>query len=494
MSFFSTIEGDFDPGGDPEAIRGAAAAYRALGSTLLQIVSELGKEAEGLEKSWQGVGGDQSASAGGSFQEAWKKFSAAITDYAKGLDGAAGHLDTIADDIQNAQEQAARLRDMALAALAVGAGLTLFTFGTSDLSAAGVALADAAAATTVMETLGALLDAVVAALGPLLEAFVSVASRFVMGSTFTLISEMIDKGIHGLDPLNPANYTAEDIANILRGGMVQAALGAAVGGSSTLSGLKSAYPFLFTTGYAGLNGLISTALTEYAIEGKPLDLSSIEAVAEGTGIAAASGAMVRGGVDWLAGRGGTVGQIFSENQGSSSIANILNNVGNVTGIRKGSVIDAWANQPGSVLRYNLFFQQPGAVTGPQAPSAPPGAPVPSVPPPPHIGGGTVTVEPGDDLYQIAQKQLGNPNLYPVIQALNPQVGADGTIYPGQVLHIPQLPQLPAGTTAQVVAPGDTVWGLAGGNPALAQQIEELNSLNKSAEIQPGWVLLVPPAG
>jgi WXG100 family type VII secretion target len=498
VSFFSTIEGDFDPGGDPGAIRTAAIAYRTLASELLQVVSALDKEAAGLEESWKGLPGGAGESASAAFQKAWKAFSAAITEYAQGLDGAAGHLDTIADAIQNADEEAARLRDMAVAALAVGAALTLFSFGTSDLTAVGDALADAAAATTIMDTLGGLLAAAVEALGSLLDAFVGVASRFAMGSTFTLISEMIDKAIHGLDPLDPANYSADDIANVIRGGMVQAVLGVgsdwAEDSSPAFKAFETANPVLYTTAYAGLNGFISTALTEYAIEGKKVDLSTVGDVALGTALAAGSGAAVRGGVSWLGSRGGSVGQIFSPGPGSGSLSQILNKVGNVTNISKANVIDAWANQPGSVLRYNLFFPQPQALTGPHAPSAPPGVPVPQVPPPPHIGGGTVTVQPGDDLYQIAGQRLGNPNLYPVIQAVNPQVSADGSIAPGQVLHIPQLPPLPSGSTAQVVQQGDTVSGLAGGNPALEHQIIELNGLDSQAQIQPGDVLILPPAG
>jgi nucleoid-associated protein YgaU len=59
---------------------------------------------------------------------------------------------------------------------------------------------------------------------------------------------------------------------------------------------------------------------------------------------------------------------------------------------------------------------------------------------PSAGDGTYTVRPGDNLYDIAASQLGNPNLWPEIQAANPQLAAAaGTpIYPGQGLRIPRL--------------------------------------------------------
>lgn len=106
----------------------------------------------------------------------------------------------------------------------------------------------------------------------------------------------------------------------------------------------------------------------------------------------------------------------------------------------------------------------------------------------------MTVRPGDSLYQIAGQRLGNPNLYPLIEAANPQaVGPNGLIMPGQVLHIPRLPALPADVTTQVVRPGDSLWEIAGGNPALVQRIAELNHLADPSLIQPGQVLIVPEA-
>jgi hypothetical protein len=59
---------------------------------------------------------------------------------------------------------------------------------------------------------------------------------------------------------------------------------------------------------------------------------------------------------------------------------------------------------------------------------------------PSAGDGTYTVRPGDNLYDIAGRKLGDPNLWPEIQAANPQLlPAAGTpIYPGQVLRIPRL--------------------------------------------------------
>jgi LysM repeat protein len=158
------------------------------------------------------------------------------------------------------------------------------------------------------------------------------------------------------------------------------------------------------------------------------------------------------------------------------------------------VIRSSVNVLPNIVKDRLFFSPSPAPAVPHAPTAPPSVPVPHVSPPPHVGGGTVTVRPGDSLSAIARERLGNPNLYPLIQAANPQVvGPDGRIVPGQVLHIPRLPVLPPGSTAQVVQPGESVWEIAGGDPALAGRIAELNHLADPSLIQPGQVLIIPPA-
>jgi len=137
---------------------------------------------------------------------------------------------------------------------------------------------------------------------------------------------------------------------------------------------------------------------------------------------------------------------------------------------------------------------PGA-PGPGAPG--PGAPAPHpVPPAPghHVGGGTVTVQPGDTLWEIAKERLANPLLWPLIEQANPQVGPNGLIFPGQKLTIPQIPAPPTGSIVVVVQPGETLWGIADGNEALVQEIAEINQLTDPSLIFVGQTLVVPPVG
>jgi nucleoid-associated protein YgaU len=103
------------------------------------------------------------------------------------------------------------------------------------------------------------------------------------------------------------------------------------------------------------------------------------------------------------------------------------------------------------------------------------------------------VRPGDTLWEIARERLGNPLLYPLIEQANPQIGPNALIFPGEVLHIPQIPAPPAESTVVVVRPGDTLWGISGGNEALIQEIARINHIENPSLIFVGQRLIVPPA-
>lgn len=100
-----------------------------------------------------------------------------------------------------------------------------------------------------------------------------------------------------------------------------------------------------------------------------------------------------------------------------------------------------------------------------------------------------TVKNGDSLWSIAQRLLGNGDRYREIMALN---GLNGeTIYPGQVLRIPQ--DSSAGYVLYRVRGGDTLWEVAQrflGNGSKYTEIMSLNGLTNDM-IYPGQILRIP---
>lgn len=435
MSFFSDIEGIFDPGGDPAAIHGAATACRTLAGEMRTAVSALGRTADGLQASWKGAAGAQEQSASGAFQTAWKKFSQAILDYANGLDKAAAQLDQIANDIAHAQQQATRLKEMALAALAVGAGLTFFTFGASDAAAEAEVMADVAVATGLMSTLDAVLADAAAFLADLWAAFAPIAARFVMGAGFSLVSEMITKAMQGLNPVDPANYSADDVSNIILGGILTAGMGELAARTPALSGFLSGHPILGTASYGAAGGILGSAISQFAVEGQPLNLDTLLKIGESGGISFVSGGALGIGmskVPALAGGSGPATDPTLTTPGP--IANALNGFKETTGITGGDVVRGGIGVPSGVLSYIVNYPAPGAgPTGPQAPGAPSGsgAPVPEIPAPPppdtvHV------VQPGDNLWQIAG---GNPAEVEKLARLN-KLDDPNLILPDQEIVVP----------------------------------------------------------
>jgi LysM repeat protein len=181
----------------------------------------------------------------------------------------------------------------------------------------------------------------------------------------------------------------------------------------------------------------------------------------------------------------------------SAVSKALGKAQKFTGIGQRNLLRSTYRAPASIIQHYLTFTSPPAT--PELTSTAPAlgqVPVPDVPPPPpaptHVGGGTDTVNPGDTVGGISGQKLNNPADYPLLEHENPQTSPDGLIFPGEKLNVPELPTLPPGYTVHVIQPGDTVSGLAGGDPALIQEIARLNGLTDPSMIIAGEPIILPP--
>jgi uncharacterized protein YukE/LysM repeat protein len=434
VSFLSDLDGILNPGGDPGAVHAAAAACRTLATELRGSDAALDLVAADLEKSWKGTGAKADESAAAAYQKAWRTFGTEIEEYAQHLDIAAQQIDAIADAIETADAQAAKLKETIEITLAGGALLTFFSFGLSDAAAEATAMADVAVATGLMSAFDATLADAAAVLEGLMAALGRVAAQFALGAGFDALSVMAGKALHHENPFSLANYDANDFINILTAGLVSAGLGVAISEIGPLAAFMKSNPALGTAAWSAVGSLTWSVPWEFWVLHQPFDAHTWELIGESGGISLVTSGLL----DKAGSMGGPVGSILSTEggEGSGRIAQALNSAGVTRGdaVRNGLVL------PVSMVKYFLFGgPQPAGLAAPQASPAPGQAPVPEVP-------------------------------------------------------APHTPGLPSGSSTRVVQSGDTVIGIAGGDLALAQRIAEVNHLENWSQIYPGQVLLVPPAG
>jgi uncharacterized protein YukE/LysM repeat protein len=487
VGFVSELEALLHPGGDPEAIFAAAAATRRLASGLRDSAKSLDSAAADMEKSWHGIGGGEEDTAAAKFQAAWKRFSTAIVEYAGQLDTAAAHIHQQGEALQQLQSQATKLDWLLGATAAGGLVMTFFTFGISDATAEAMAATDIAVAAGVMAEMDGMIVNSLLVLDEVMSAATTVASQFMLGATADGASLVLEKIEHGQNPFSLASWTPDDASNILLGGLVSGFEGLAWNKLGPLAAFQDAHPVLGSAIWNASAAFSWAVPWEFWIKGQPFDASTWETIFESTAVSFASAPGYK-----------MLGRVIP------ALGRVLNDDGPsvLPGVTKSDISNNAITIP--VSGEKLFFITGGppfripssppagaALPGVPLPQLPKGTPVPPVPA--HIGGGTETVKPGDSLYDISARTLGNPNLYPVLQAANPlTVGPNGEIVPGQKLLVPVLPLLPPGSTAQVVQPGQCLSDFAGGNLQLEQQIAELNGLSVSSTIYPGQVLIVPP--
>ena len=487
MGFVSELEALLHPGGEPDAIFAAAAATRRLAGGLRDSVTSLDSAAADMEKSWHGIGGGEEETAAAKFQATWKKFSNAIVEYAGQLDTAAAHIQQQGEALQQLQSQATKL-DWLLGATAVGGlVMTVFTFGISDATAEAMATTDIAVAAGVMTEMDGMIANSLLVLDEVMSAATTVASQFMLGATADGAALVLEKIEHHQNPFSMTSWTPDDASNILLGGLVSGFEGLAWNKLGPLAAFQDAHPVLGSAIWNASAAFSWAVPWEFWIKGQPFDAKTWETVFESTAVSFASAPAYK-----------MLGNVIP------ALGRVLNDDGPsvLPGVTKSDISNNAITIP--VSGEKLFFITGGPpFTVPSSPAAGatlPGVPVPQLPKgtpappvPAHIGGGTETVKPGDNLYDISARTLGNPNLYPVLQAANPlTVGPNGEIVPGQKLLVPVLPPVPSGSTAQVVQPGQSLSDFAGGDRQMEQQIAELNGLSVSSTIYPGQVLILPP--
>lgn len=128
---------------------------------------------------------------------------------------------------------------------------------------------------------------------------------------------------------------------------------------------------------------------------------------------------------------------------------------------------------------------PTAASTPVAPEAGPVAPAESAAP---STGRTYECAPGDELWSVAESQLGSGDRWRDLLTVNPQLGADSRLAPGDVLQLPPDVQ---------VREGDSLWALAERHLGDGHRWGEIHELNEDLIADPdvidvGWRLLLPP--
>lgn len=155
-----------------------------------------------------------------------------------------------------------------------------------------------------------------------------------------------------------------------------------------------------------------------------------------------------------------------------------------------------------------------AVTAPVAAHADPGDEAPPPPGPEHQAPATspsgtrrapdatsrgYTVRAGDELWSIAERELGSGELWRAIAALNPDLDDSLKVRGGQVLRLPVAPAAgirEAGPSIVIVQRGDSLWTIAERLLGDGERWVEIFALNRDRvsnpnEIDIGWALRLP---
>lgn len=183
---------------------------------------------------------------------------------------------------------------------------------------------------------------------------------------------------------------------------------------------------------------------------------------------------------WDAGRYGTL------TGGRNHIVNVYDSFGDYRTVS----VEPGPNGPG--------FPEPQPNPTPEPQPNPSPSPAPSPEPSPQPDKNTYTVQPGDTLWGIADKLLGNGAFWPEIWDANKsEITNPSVIYAGQVLDIPATPTMATSPNQYTVKSGDTLSGIAEHFYHDANKWPDIYRANRTLIggnpdlIHPGQVLTIP---
>lgn len=197
-----------EPHGDPHQIRAAANTWRSVAQQLASVRDDLDRHVQTVAGVWTGTGAQ-------AFMDQWqgqKGLKPAIdstTDNDTSKDNIAklaASLDTLADQIEAAQNRYNAALIATGITVAVGIGLTLVSFGASDAVAGGAAVAEVGAAAMVAEEAATAATSVFSMIGSFAaQLAVRMTINFVVNFTVDMDSQMAANAIVYPDH-NPLNH------------------------------------------------------------------------------------------------------------------------------------------------------------------------------------------------------------------------------------------------------------------------------------------------
>ena len=416
----------FNPGGDPDAIRHAAAACRELSTSVWWSAEELKPTTARLADNWEGKGSK-------AFQKVANAFAKDLISYSDYLEEAADGLKKMADFIEEAQRQAKILWISIAATLAAGAAFTFVTAGLSNAASAAAAAGELTGLAALAARMAFVLSSQAWALGVIQSAMATVAARFAMGFAFSLASSVAVKGVfQGENVLDPANWNANDMSKLLLDGTLVIGLGTVaklgpvaskLAGPTGVSSLRRDLAGGAVFGASG--SAMFSFVSQFGFGGK--SLSDPHAWIE---MAASSGI---GFVSGVGSAGLFHGAPTRPQTGTAPRIKV--------DVKKDDVMRGFTGSLSDVINYIINYPKPPETPGMHAIQDLDAPEVPAVPDPspaPTLGGGTHSVRAGESLSAIAQRVYGDEREYWRIAEAN-HIGPPHTIHPGQDLKIPRVP-------------------------------------------------------
>lgn len=217
----------WEPGGDPAALRAAAAAWRSLAGTLGETASAIDAGATTLGERWTGEAAD-------AFAAYWSGLRGSLEEGVTHAEGVADTLEQIADEIERVNHEVHQLYLAIAATAAVSIAAAFVTFGLSTAAGAAAAAANVARATTLVNGLATFLRSM--QVGFSIARFGAFWRTWAIGASAAAVGTGAGKAAFGQNPLDSDSWQLRDATAIVVSANLGGAATVAMPGRPVLAG------------------------------------------------------------------------------------------------------------------------------------------------------------------------------------------------------------------------------------------------------------------
>ncbi|MDQ3569681.1 MAG: WXG100 family type VII secretion target [Actinomycetota bacterium] len=257
-----------NPGGDPAVLRRAAGAWREMAAHMRSTTERLAPGVREVGITWRGLASQE-------FGTKWEEQQGWINERARVFEEVAEHLDQVAGQIEETNEQIHQLFVAIGATVVLGAVSSVLSFGFASAPAAAVVAAQTGQAAAIVVRLGTFLTISARTMSGFRAALLAFSQRWAIAAVANTLATGAQKAISNPNHNPLDNWRISDLTKITVGATAASGVAGAAGHSARFSSLAVEHPLRASFATSALGGAGGSVVNDLWVDRRGLGANTL---------------------------------------------------------------------------------------------------------------------------------------------------------------------------------------------------------------------------